>query len=307
MTRATSDASHQLSRFPPSRPTLHSEKLSIRSLFPDSAVKNTQKMNSGSLANAAHATTVSLLPEPLIGDLEPYLVHSHIDILANLRRLIDQHALVSVYFDQGASFIVTRLLGVNPEFEELIFDLSPDERTNEKLLASSSLTMVAFLNHIKVQFTVNHAELTQFQGGPAFRARSPRSILRLQRRTAFRARTPMARSPYVLLSPTPDKSGKSDTSRLRVAEISATGFAFVASKGRPVLTAGLRLPGCLLELQAGESFDVDIDIRHVLMFKDGFGRGMCRAGCRLLNMSGSTEMAIQRHVNQLAAARLQNP
>ena len=84
-------------------------------------------------ADAKPATSV--LPEPFIGELEPFLVYSRIDILANLRVLIDQHVLATVYYDHGASFIVTRFLALNPEFEELIFDLGPDGRNNEKLLA----------------------------------------------------------------------------------------------------------------------------------------------------------------------------
>lgn len=253
-------------------------------------------------ADAKPATSV--LPEPFIGELEPFLVYSRIDILANLRVLIDQHVLATVYYDHGASFIVTRFLAINPEFEELIFDLGPDGRNNEKLLESSGLTVVAFLDQIKVQFAVNRAELTQYQGAPAFRVRSPRSILRLQRRTAFRARTLVAPSPYILLSPTIDKAGKTDTVRLKVADISATGFAFVTPMGRPILTAGMRLPACLLELEPNHGFDVDVEIRHISVFRDGFGREMCRAGCQLLRISGTTEMAIQRYVNQLAVARL---
>lgn len=127
------------------------------------------------------------LPELYVDELEPYQEYSRIEILANLRVLIDRHVLTTVYFDQGASFIITRILGFTADFEELIFDLSPDAKTNEKLQESSDLTMVAFFNHIKVQFTVNRAVLTQFENAPALRVGLPRSLLRLQRRTAFRA------------------------------------------------------------------------------------------------------------------------
>jgi len=265
------------------------------------------------MANAPHPdaasdTTVAhaMMPEPFGGDLEQYLVYSRVDILANLRVLIDRHVLVTVYFNQGTSFVVTRFLGINPEFEELIFDLAPDIRTNEKLQASDGLMIVAFLDNIKVQFAVNRAELTMFQGTPAFRVRTPRSILRLQRRGAFRARTQLTQSPYVVLSPTLDKLGKCDTARLRIADISATGFASVGPLGRPILTAGMRLAGCLLELKTADTFDIDIEVRHIAVFKDGFGREMCRAGCRFLRISGPAEMAVQRYVNQCAVAGRDN-
>ncbi len=246
------------------------------------------------------------LPELYVDELEPYQVYSRIEILANLRVLIDQHVLITVYFNQGASFIITRILGFTADFEELIFDLSPDSRTNEKLQASPDLTFVAVFNHIKVQFTVNRAVLTHFEAAPALRVRLPRSILRLQRRTAYRARTLAANSPDVLLPPIFDGSGTYETGRLRVADISATGFAFVAPIDRPVLSVSMQLTGCELQLYDNESYGVDIEIRRVSLFKDGFGREMCRAGCRLLRISGSAEMAIQRYVNQLDVAGRSN-
>jgi len=241
-------------------------------------------------------------PELPSFELDPYLVHSRIEILGNLRVLVDQHVLATVYFDRGSDFIVTRFLGINPEFEELIFDLSPDARTNEKLQASDGLTVVAFLDQIKVQFAVNRAELTLFQAAPAFRIRTPQALLRLQRREAFRARTQITRSPHVQL-PASAAGGSSDEgTRVRIADISATGFACMATAGRPLLQAGQRYANCRLELRDGEVFDVDIEIRHVTSFKDGFGREMCRAGCRFLKISGPTEMAVQRYVNECEIA-----
>lgn len=245
---------------------------------------------------AARSTT----PEPFVGDLEPFLVYSRIDILANLKVLIDQQVRVTVYFNQNSDFIVTQILSINPEFEELIFDMSVDHRMNESLLAASGLTVVAFVDHIKVQFALNRAEVTQLEGYPAFRARTPRSILRLQRRTAFRASTQIVNSPYVLLPPVPDRHGKTDTTHLRVVDISATGLAFVAPVGHPVLTVGMKLQQCQLQMAVDDAFDVDVEIRHVSVYKDGFGRDMCRAGCSLMRMPGAAAMSIQRYVNKRA-------
>lgn len=256
--------------------------------------------------NIDAAPTKGTLPELFVDELEPYQIYSRIEILANLRVLIDQHVLTTVYYNQGSSFFITRILGFTADHEELIFDLSPDSRINEKLQESTDLTMVALFNHIKVQFTVNRAVMTQFEEAPALRVGLPRSILRLQRRTAFRARTLAANSPDVLLPPITDEQGTHETGRLRVADISATGFAFVAPIERPALTVGMRLAGCELQLYENDSYGVDIEIRRVSVFKDGFGREMCRVGCRLLRIAGSAEMAIQRYVNQLDVAGRSN-
>jgi|GEM_PF-708117 len=252
-------------------------------------------------AKPAHIVR-SMTPEPFVGDLEPFLVYSRIDILANIRVLIDQQVRTTVYFNHNDDFIVTRILSMNPEFEELIFDMAVEHRTNEKLMASSGLTVVALVNHIKVQFSLNRAEVTQWNDSPAFRARTPRSILRLQRRAAFRAATQITNSPYVLLPPTLASNGKLDTTHLRVIDISATGFAVVAPVGHPVLAVGMKLQQCQLQMAADDAFDVDVEVRHLSVYKDGFGRDMCRAGCSLMRMSGAAEMSVQRYVNKRAVA-----
>ncbi len=239
-------------------------------------------------------------PETGIADLEPYQVYSRVEILANMRALIDQRIPVTLHFDLGEKFFVTRLLAVNPEFEELIFDLGPDNRLNELLKIAEGLTAVGFLEHIKVQFSADRAEPTQFANAPAFRMRMPRSILRLQRRNAFRARTPLAKSPMAMLPLLPDREGKQDTSRARITDISATGLAFVTPLGKPVLSAGMRLLGCRLELNEHEMIDADMEVRHVSIYRDGAGHEMCRAGCMFLPVSVAAQTVIQRYVDQLA-------
>lgn len=247
------------------------------------------------------------LPETFVEDMEPYGVYARIEILAKMRMLIEQHALATIYFNQGNRFLVSRILSIDPVLETLILDAAPDHQTNEALRTAGDLTVVSFFNHVKVQFTVNRVEPSMFQGAAALSVRMPQSILWLQRRTAFRVRTSGVNCPGVLLSPTPDYCGGTDMERLRIADISATGFAFVAPLGRPILTAGMQLPRCRIELIVNGAFDVDIEIRHVSFFKDGFGRGMCRAGCRLLKISNVAEMAIERYVHQIAIAEKNSP
>jgi c-di-GMP-binding flagellar brake protein YcgR len=240
---------------------------------------------------------------PFIDHLEPYLLYSQTEIVANLRVLIDHHAPATIYFNRGGCAVASCILDINPEFDELLLERGPDREGIEKLEAAHELTVVSSVNHIKVQFTVGRGETTVHQGAPAYRVRMPQSILRLQRRTAFRAPTPLANPPDVLLPPTPDESGESNSARLRITDISATGFAFVAPKGRPILKAGMRLEGCLIRLVASESIKVDIEIRHLSVFKDEYGREVCQAGCHLLRLSCTAEMALERYVHRLAVAR----
>ncbi len=233
--------------------------------------------------------------------LEPYLVYSRIEMLAILRGLSDAHVLATVYFGDGREFLISRILGVNAESDSIIFDVAPDDAITRRLLASSELTFVSFYNHVKVQFSVNQAELAQFEGGPALRVKAPRCVLRLQRREAYRVKTPVANSPSVLLTPAGEGTGSPPAS-YRIADISATGFAFVFQSGHLQLEQGATIGPCRFELTSADAFEADIEVRRVTTFKDGFGRDMHRAGCRFSQIPGTAEMAIQCYVNRLAVS-----
>ena len=249
----------------------------------------------------------SAFVEPFVEHLEPYLLYSRIEIVANLRILADHRVPATIHFNEGAGALASRILGIDPEVDELSLERAPDGPAEAQLRAARELTVVSTFNQIKVQFTAGRAGLALYQGVPAYRVGMPRAILRLQRRDAFRASTPLANPPDVLLPPLPDDGGGIDAARLKITDISANGFAVVAPAGRPILRAGMRLPGCLIRLIAGESFRVDIEIRRVSAFTDGFGRQVCQAGCHLLWLSTAAEMAIERYVQRLSVALGHNP
>ena len=48
-------------------------------------------------------------------DYSQYLLHSRSEILAVLRSLVQKGALITVYFDQGRSFLLTSMLTVNAD------------------------------------------------------------------------------------------------------------------------------------------------------------------------------------------------
>lgn len=240
------------------------------------------------------------LPEPYLPALEPYLVYSRIEMLAILRGLSDAHVLATVYFGGTRDFLISRVLDVNSESGSVVFDVAPDERVTRQVLASAELTFVSFFNHVKVQFSVDRAELVQFEGGPALQVRMPRCVLRLQRRMAYRVKTPVANSPNVQL--TTEVRPVAPPVSYRIADISATGFAFVFQAGQTQLEQGATIGPCRFELTSADAFDADIEVRRVTAFKDGFGRDMRRVGCRFLHIPGTAEMAIQCYVNRLTVS-----
>jgi c-di-GMP-binding flagellar brake protein YcgR len=258
-----------------------------------------QSNSSAFAANNQSLQTGTFVIERRTPDLDQFQVSSRIEILAFLRAAISSHILVTVYFDDDQQFILTRLLAVNPQQEELIFDAASDAHSNTKIRESSHITIVAFLDSIKIQFTASATKDTAFEGMPAFQVNLPGNLLRLQRREAYRARPPLSKPPVLMI---PAESDSSPAFRTRIVDISCTGLAFIAPISQPTLSAGMRVPECEMQLDGLPPILTMIELRHIAVYKDGFGREMSRAGCRLLGLNGAAEMSIQRYVNRIAIA-----
>src|SRR5580704_12097345 len=92
-------------------------------------------------------------PLPDSPELERYQIYSRTEIISLMREIIDRHALMTIYFSGGSNFIVTNLLRINPDFEELVFDCGADKDANRALVRANRFTVVSFLNNVKIQFS----------------------------------------------------------------------------------------------------------------------------------------------------------
>jgi c-di-GMP-binding flagellar brake protein YcgR len=230
-------------------------------------------------------------------DNERYLVHSRLEITAILRSLIEHSALVTVYFGDRSEFIVTALLTINPEFEELIFDYGADDVLNARLLESSRLTLVTQLDHIRVQFVASRAEATTFQEMPAFRIRLPDALTRLQRRENYRVKVPMSQRVTCTLHLDPADSRRSVA--IRICDVSGGGIALVDFPPSLELVPGTVYPDCHIDLREIGRVTTDIEIVHVMekASRNAVKTRLC--GCRFRNMPNAMLTLIQRYINKI--------
>lgn len=235
-------------------------------------------------------------PEPESPELERFAIYSRHEIAATLRQFIDENVLVTAYYDEGPGFVVTALLAVNADFEELVFDGAPDETSQRRLLGSKQIVFVAFLDHIKVQFVARHAEATAFDERSAFRVRMPDQILRLQRRDFFRVRPPMSKPATCLV---PHAADAKQYESLRVLDLSVGGLAVLAYPEKFELPTNRVIENCFLDLPGIGSISVSINVRHVdRVAKDDKAR---RFGCEFVDMAPQARVMLQRYVNRIDA------
>lgn len=235
-------------------------------------------------------------PEPESPEHEPFTVYAKVEIAAVLQQLADEGVLVTAYFDSDPGFMVTVVLSVNADFEELIFDYAADALAQKRMLASRHIVFVGFLEHVKVQFVARLAETTQYEDRPAFRVRLPESILRLQRRDFFRVRPPLSKPAKCLVPYGED--GKQYES-LRVVDLSVGGLAVLTYPEKFDLPASGRLENCFLDLPGVGSINVGIAVRHIdAVPKDEKAR---RCGCEFVDMAPAARVMLQRYINRIDA------
>ena len=241
-----------------------------------------------------------LAAEPDALDLERYQVYSRFEIVSLLRAVADARAPVTVYFNQGAEFIVTNVLAVNPDFEELILDLGADNATNQRLLKSVHMTVVTFLERIKLQFQTQRAEQTVHEALPALRIRLPEALLRLQRREFYRIRTPAARPVAASL---PDPSAPGRRLSLRVADLSCDGVSLVAGESDPPLAPGTILRDCRIDLPEVGELTATLEVRSAAKHEEGARKNLRRYGCRFAGLPPAMTSALQRYITKTERAQ----
>lgn len=244
----------------------------------------------------------SPLPEPESPALERYQIYSRVEIVAIARDLIARRALLSLHFGGGERSVVTAVLAVNPDFEELVIDAPKAERDTEAIVRSPALVAVAFLDHVKVQFRSTRAEATTLDGAAAIRLRLPDSVLRLQRRNFFRVPTPQSRPLRLYVPP---QSGGGTAAEYRVLDISAGGVCIAVEGAQPAFDPGATLADCRLELPGFGTVVTGVQVRHVNRSGSAGGAVRTRCGLQFLKLAPGMSTLVQRYINQLERERLQ--
>jgi c-di-GMP-binding flagellar brake protein YcgR len=243
----------------------------------------------------------SSLPIPPGSDLSEYEVGSRFEIVSILRQIAETHALVTISFREGRESIVSALLGVNPEFEELVIDCGTDKDANAHLLASPRLQVSTFLDHIRIQFVAGGVQATMFQGKPAFRIRLPEKLLRLQRRNFFRVKLPMSSGAICHVThPTCPKV----VLKLRMTDLSCGGLAVLASPVDFDPAEGDVIPDCRIALPDFGEFKSALEVRNVTVLVENAATKVKRYGCRFVDLAGPTAALVQRYILFVERSRL---
>jgi len=231
-------------------------------------------------------------PEPESREIERYVIASPVEIAALLRQLRDERVLVTVYCDGISSFAVTNVLAVQAKLGSFVFDFASDEAANRRIGEAGRLVLVGFVDQVKVQFATARAVAVMHEGEPAWAAPLPQKLLRLQRRDAFRVRTPLGRPATLKVAA---EGGR--TLELRVLDISLGGVKLALNPALGTLPDDRTVEGAELDLPGIGQFEVALRVRHVEAPRNE--RSERAFGCEFVKLAPASEMLIQRYIHHL--------
>lgn len=232
-----------------------------------------------------------------------YLLHSRTEIIFVLRAVLQKSSLITVYFDQGRSFLLTSLLDVDAERGTLTFDLGSDEEMNSRALKADRFVFTTSLDKVKVQFSLKRLELAKHANRTALRGIVPESVLRLQRREYYRLTTPVA-TPVRCKLTVKRADGAAVPMDLPLLDISGGGVGLmVKPEFRDDFQVGTGFGDCRIDLPEEGVLVCNLVVRNAFDVTTKSGNQHLRVGCEYEDLPGTRLTMIQRYITRVERER----
>lgn len=206
---------------------------------------------------------------------------------------MQKNGLVTAYFNQGETFVLTSVLMVDKERDEVILDCGSNEALNLKLLESPQTLFVTYQDKVKVQFSADRVVKTKFNNRDAFCIKLPNQLLKLQRREYYRLLTPII-NPLRCVIPVTEKS----RAEVTVVDISVGGIGITGLPADASIAAGNIYQGCRIMLPEIGVVTITIEIKSFQDIILRSGAKSRRYGCQFVDAPASMQVLIQRYINK---------
>lgn len=229
------------------------------------------------------------------GEDRDFLLHSKPEIQQILQAICDRKTRSALYYKDGKDFVLTMLLDVNQD--GIWVDPASRSIDNRNLLNSSEIVFVSVHNQTKVQFTASNPWQVSYEKNDAIFIPMPESLLRLQRRDAYRlASEPL--HPLTCLLQTENKQHHLPH-KVRVSDISIGGLSFDFPENDIELKTGAIYPDCEITLPEVGTLKVTLQVKNTFDVTNRLGKTHRRAGCMFLKPDRDTAIPLQRYVAQM--------
>ena len=223
-----------------------------------------------------------------------------------LRDISENGLLAALYYDGAKDFIMTSLLDVGDK--GLWVEQGVDMPQNRRIAESKEATVVAALNQVKIQFSVDEIRMETYQGYPAFYLHLPASLCRVQRREYFRLALPFSeRLRCVIPINQPQAGGRIEVD---VMDISGGGLRLsdgevrLFSKGDDIeFVLGQTYTVCQINLPEVGMITVTITVKSLVSISPKPGQTIKRVGCEFKDIDKASSFLLQRYVTKMQRAK----
>jgi c-di-GMP-binding flagellar brake protein YcgR len=238
--------------------------------------------------------------DPANRDLEPYTVHSRVEILFLLRTMQKRKLLVNLDLPDSRCIIVTSVLAVDEKTNTVILDSARGDALNHELMSARDVEFTTQLDGVSISFHTGPIASCEYEKLPAVRIALPRSLIRLQRREHFRVPLPIA-NPVKCLVPLDVGAQPVAT---HIVDIGGGGVAIVEDSGRLSYAPGMILSDCRLLLPDLNTVVTSLEIRNLEELRLHNGMTRIRLGCKFIELPNDMAALLQRYVMEIERARL---
>ncbi len=231
----------------------------------------------------------------------PYQVDSRKEIIMLLRNIQESRQLVNMIINDGSEVIVSAILKVDDDNNNIILDCASTESANQRLIETPRVYFEATLNRISIQFSSSSISRCNYLGTPALSCTIPVSLIRLQRREYYRINTPISH-PILCVVNVPEENG-GGTAKLPLVDISCGGVALLDDK--KVLNAdfGTQYENCKIDLPGIGLIIITLQVRNsqnLLLMNHKTSR---RIGFQFIDMPKTIMSQIQKLITKIERER----
>lgn len=146
-----------------------------------------------------------------MSDADSAVVRNKALIVNNLSMLAKEKCMISAFLG-GKDTLLTAVISANLKDDTVVFDTSPSEKLNAKLLSVRFVKFSTVFNGVQVAFTGESVKKTKHGGYDAFIMPLPSSLYWYDRRGAYRVNAPTTTNTCFckITVPPPDENAKAE-------------------------------------------------------------------------------------------------
>lgn len=230
---------------------------------------------------------------------DPFLITSELEIRSVLRSIQRNASLLRMYARGNPDVsIMTTILALDNDAQQLIVDCSSDAALNANLIKAPGVIFDTQIHQVNVSFPGAGLESISYDDLPAFSLPFPTKMRRIQRREFYRVEIPLG-EPATCTIPVTEPGKAPRRAVVKMKDISAGGLALLDIDQQLPHHSGMTFKQVRLALPEVGEATVDLTVQRVHTEVLPNKKEIVELGCQFSNIDRPTAMLVQNYIGRL--------